>query len=275
MATGMAAIGVAFASIGAAVGAAASYAVITGVIVSAVAGAAVGGLIAAVTGGDIEKGILFGAIGGVVSVGVSGLVSGAIGGTAGAVEGAQVAGTIPTTVHGGAISQNFITPTVAGQAGGSALGSLGTGLTSQLVGAGLDFAIAGMAEDVEMPFAQTEEGFYAQLESAEKRQEMASEKQEVPYMEMERERTQSALNQISLQNAGALEKQEKEYALALDKSSKEYKMANEKFSTAADITADTQFQGSSQAAKDAVIAKQQGAEPVGMLQGAPVPEEVA
>jgi len=169
-----------------AVGSFVSFGLATGVtavvIGGAVIGAAIGGLTAAVTDGDIGKGMLFGAIGGAVTGGVASLAGGgggAISGTASSIGGgtttfAEVAGASAggiweaggTTIGSSMLAEGGLVGTTQGLAGMGAtgvldsigaqvgIGALTTGVKSYLA--------AGMSED------QTEAQLKANSENWEK-----------------------------------------------------------------------------------------------------------
>ena len=165
-----------FAAIGSTVfglAAGSTAAIAAGIATSAVVGAAIGGLTAAISGGDIGKGILFGAIGGIVTGGVMG-GSLATSGAGGAIDVTAAEAAKQMGVNSGtqlALAEGTYGVT-AGEAlvgGGSMFGQesikkLGTDIGTNSIGSKLvDFAVAGMAPEQELPYGQTKEGFLAQL----------------------------------------------------------------------------------------------------------------
>lgn len=156
--------------------------VATTAIGGAIVGAAVGGLTSAVMGGDIAQGMLFGAIGGAVTGGVGsamGFGSTAGGATASSgqlMEGAtQVVGNTAYTkgmgVIGGQLVDTALVQSVAPTATGimGTIGEGGTLVAGKFIEKGLEYALTPDPEETETPWANTEEGVRAQLESSERK----------------------------------------------------------------------------------------------------------
>lgn len=277
-----------FAGIGVALGVSATAmggvaAIAVGVVATAVVGAAVGGLTAAVTGGDIGKGMLFGAIGGVATAGIAsglGAATGAFqGGTFGlglsgqgmAAAGQGTAGYMTQHIA----SNAAIAPSSSGLFGGGALGNMlnmGTDtLGGQLVTKAIDFAAGAATEDPYNPNMDPEflrenrediqghDKDMAKLTASLRDGGGSSAK--LPYQSTE-EGYKLGLaeqwKQAKLREDSAMGRLVKQFALQDKSMEKEHDMLTAKFGESAGVAGAQEFQGASDEARAAVLAKQEG-----------------
>ena len=266
-----------FAAIGSTVfglAAGSTAAIAAGIATSAVVGAAIGGLTAAVTGGDIGKGMLFGAVGGIVTGGIMG-GSLATSGAGGAIDVTAAEAAKQMGVNSGtqlALAEGTYGVT-AGEAlvgGGSMFGQesikkLGTDIGTNSIGSKLvDFAVAGMAPEAEMPYGQTKEGFLAQL-AANSRDTAAMAGSKVKPQHnwgiTEEGIRYSGDEAFKLKTLGGEQQQaniKTEYEMAELGEQAKFNREQGKYVKAADARAGVGFQGGNNQLKAQIIASQQG-----------------
>lgn len=279
-----------FAGIGVALGVSATAmggvaAIAVGVVATAVVGAAVGGLTAAVTGGDIGKGMLFGAIGGVATAGIAsglGAATGAFqGGTFGLGTGGLQAGPVAGTLFD-PISQEVVMGTMSetigsgsGLFGGGAFGKMmgmsTDSLGGTLVTKAIDFAAGAATEDPYNPNMDPEflrenrediqghDKDMAKLTASLRDGGGSSAK--LPYQSTE-EGYKLGLaeqwKQAKLREDSAMGRLVKQFALQDKSMEKEHDMLTAKFGESAGVAGAQEFQGASDEARAAVLAKQEG-----------------
>jgi hypothetical protein len=271
MVTGFSMIGASILA-GAATAATMSFASIAvGVIASAVVGAAIGGIAAAITGGDIGKGLLYGAIGGVVTGGIAGgVINGSLVTTNAAamnVGSVNAATGLAESGYGQGLASAAMPKAIAPavQSFGGAITQ--AGLTSMVAGKAIDFAAGAFAPEAQEDYRLTKESQDSAQASAERMNAAnnsarssgqgsgAQKNWRITKAGTEYEHGQ-AYGLQELAGSQATAKQNNEYKLANVNAQKADDRVRKKLSDAAGVAGAQEFQGSDQAAKDAVIAKQ-------------------